>query len=38
MKNIDEFIKNHSYINYCEAIIDKNGKINYATPSSLRIL
>lgn len=27
------FIENHTHINYCEVIIDKNGLISYVKPS-----
>lgn len=30
---IDDFIENHSFINYCEAIIFPDGDISYACPS-----
>lgn len=31
--NIDDFIKNHKHINYCEAILFEDGSIDYAIPS-----
>lgn len=31
--NIEEFIKNHKKINYCEAILYSDGTIEYANPS-----
>ena len=31
--NIDDFIKTHNHINYCEAIIYPDGDITYAVPS-----
>lgn len=34
----DDFIKNHHHINYCEAIIHRNGEIEYAVPSHLEKL
>lgn len=30
---VEEFIKNHRHTNYCEAIIDKHGKVCYVKPS-----
>lgn len=30
---IDDFIENHSFINYCEAIIFPDGDVSYACPS-----
>lgn len=36
--NIDDFINNHTYINYCEAIIYPDGDITYASPSHTRAL
>ena len=30
---VDEFIRQHNYICYCEAIIHPNGEIEYAIPS-----
>lgn len=33
--NIHEFIEQHPYINYCEAVIFPNGDIEYATPSHI---
>lgn len=36
--NIDDFIKNHTYINYCEAILYPDGDITYAAPSHLNAL
>lgn len=30
--NIEEFIKQHKYINYCEAVISPTGDIEYAIP------
>ena len=30
---IDEFIKKHDFINYCEAIVFPDGDISYACPS-----
>ena len=32
-KIIDEFIIEHSHVEYCEAIIHKNGLIEYAIPN-----
>lgn len=32
-KDIETFIKEHTYINYCEAIIFKDGRIAYVSPS-----
>lgn len=29
----DDFINNHEHINYCEAIIHRDGEIEYAIPS-----
>lgn len=37
-KQVDDFIKNHKYINYCEAIIYKDGYIEYASPSHVEAL
>ncbi|GAA0071739.1 hypothetical protein UT300003_32640 [Clostridium sardiniense] len=31
--DVEEFIENHRHINYCEAIINKNGKVCYVKPS-----
>lgn len=33
--SIDEFVKQHSHTNYCEAIILPNDNIDYATPSHI---
>ena len=35
---VDRFIKQHNHINYCEAIILKNGNIVYATPSHIECM
>lgn len=32
-KEIEQFIKEHTHINYCECIILPDGKITYAVPS-----
>lgn len=37
-KNIDNFIREHKHIDYCEAIIDRCGNISYATPSHVEVL
>ena len=34
----EEFIKQHTYINYCEVLIFPNGKIVYAEPSHVKAL
>lgn len=36
--NVDNFIKNHNYINYCEALLFSNGEIEYAIPSHIESL
>ena len=36
--HIDEFIKNHHHINYCEAVIYRDGTIAYANPSHVETL
>ena len=36
--DIVSFIKNHKHICYCEAIIDKDGKIAYVRPSHVETL
>lgn len=28
-----EFIKQHNYINYCEAVVFENGDVDYVLPS-----
>lgn len=33
--NVKEFIEQHDYISYCEAIIHPSGDIEYATPSHI---
>lgn len=33
--SVIDFIANHHHIRYCEAVIDKNGLIEYAVPSHL---
>lgn len=35
---IDYFIENHNYINYCEAIIHRDGEVEYAIPSHIEKL
>ena len=35
---VETFIKNHQHINYCKAIINKEGKITYVNPSHLYTL
>lgn len=35
---VDEFIENHNYTDYCEAIIHTNGLIEYARPSHVYAL
>ncbi|MGL5459666.1 MAG: hypothetical protein ACRDBY_08625 [Cetobacterium sp.] len=37
-QDIDEFIKEHNHIRYCEAIIDEDGLIEYAVPSHVMLL
>lgn len=37
-KDVKKFIREHKHINYCEAIIDKNGLVEYAEPSHLMTL
>lgn len=37
-KTIEQFIKEHVHINYCEALIDTTGMIWYATPSHFEAL
>lgn len=36
--DIKTFIENHHHINYCEAIIYKDGEIDYARPSHIENL
>ena len=36
--HIDEFIKNHRHINYCEAVIYRDGTIAYVNPSHVETL
>ncbi len=36
--DIDDFIENHTHINYCEAIIHPDGSIEYARPSHVETL
>ena len=36
--NVEQFIKQHEYINYCEAIIDKEGMIQYVRPNHVQTL
>ena len=36
--HIDDFIKNHNHINYCEAIIYRDGTIAYCRPSHIETL
>ena len=38
LKDIDRFITEHTRINYCEAIIHKDGMIEYAMPSHVECL
>ena len=35
---IDDFIKNHSYIDYCEVTIAPNGSVSYSVPSHQEML
>ena len=35
---VDDFIKNHNHINYCEAIIYRDGRIAYVKPSHVETL
>lgn len=37
-KNIDDFIKEHSYISYCEAVIFTDGTISYVNPSHVETM
>ncbi|HOA80515.1 MAG TPA: hypothetical protein PKK61_05555 [Defluviitaleaceae bacterium] len=37
-QQIDDFVKNHKHINYCEAIIHKDGSVEYAEPSHVEKL
>lgn len=37
-KDIDTFIKEHTYINYCETVIDKDGMIEYVKPNHLNTM
>ena len=37
-KDIFTFIKEHSYVDYCECIIYKDGTIEYACPNHLEVL
>lgn len=37
-KDVYTFIKEHHYINYCEAVIDKEGMVEYAIPNHLGVL
>lgn len=37
-KTADKFIEEHTYINYCEAIIYPDGTIEYASPSHIEAL
>lgn len=37
-KDVFTFIKEHTYINYCECIIDKDGLIEYANPNHIKVL
>lgn len=36
--NAEEFISNHKYVNYCEAIIYRDGTISYVKPSHIQTL
>lgn len=38
IRTADEFITQHNHINYCEAIIRKDGLIEYAIPSHTEAL
>lgn len=37
-KSVDDFIRDHSHINYCEAIIYPDGFVEYAEPSHVEAL
>ena len=32
---VEEFIKNHDHVNYCEAVIFPNGEVEYSIPSHM---
>lgn len=36
--DVEIFIKNHTYINYCEAIIYRDGTISYVKPNHIQTL
>lgn len=36
--NVDTFIKKHNHVNYCECIIHRDGRVEYATPSHMEVL
>ena len=35
---VEEFIKNHTHINYCEAIIHPTGEVEYIKPNHVQTL
>lgn len=37
-KSITKFIRDHSHINYCEAIVHPDGEVEYASPSHTEAL
>ena len=37
-KDVYTFIKEHNHINYCEAVIDKDGLIEYVSPNHVKTL